>query len=101
MNDLLCERLVSLSDACRLLPGRPHVSTIWRWVSRGVGGVRLETISSGGRRFTSREALRRFVTATTAAANGLAPPTRTPRRRRRDGAQAREILRRAGIAEDA
>ena len=75
------EDLVSLSSAAKLLPGRPHISSIFRWVSRGVRGNRLETWLIGGRRYTSREALERFIAATTAAAAGEPPPVRTPRQR--------------------
>ena len=100
MHDLLQEQLVSLSEACRLLPGRPHISTAWRWVSRGVRGHRLETIVRGGRRFTSREALERFISRTTAAANGEPPPARSQRRRQREQEQARQVLSRAGIVSD-
>jgi hypothetical protein len=43
-----------------------NVSTVWRWTSRGVRQVRLETFSVGGRRWTTEEAFERFVAATTA-----------------------------------
>lgn len=43
----------------------------------------LETVVIGGRRFTSREALDRFVERTTAAADGQPLPVRTPRQRER------------------
>ena len=70
MIDISEEKLVSLADAAKTLPGRPHVSTIWRWHTRGIRGIRLETVVVGGRRFTSRESLQRFAEATTAAADG-------------------------------
>lgn len=63
------ETLLSFPEAARRYPGRPHVSTIFRWAQRGVRGVTLETILCGGRRFTSSEALQRFAEAVTAAAN--------------------------------
>ncbi len=69
--DLSSEHLLSLAEAAKTLPGRPHSSTIWRWHSRGVRGIRLETVVIGGRRFTSRESLERFARRTTAAADGL------------------------------
>jgi len=59
--DLTNEQLVSLPGAARRLPGQPHVSTLHRWRLRGVRGVRLETTLIGGKRFTSTEALQRFV----------------------------------------
>ncbi|MCC7085498.1 MAG: DUF1580 domain-containing protein, partial [Pirellulales bacterium] len=56
MIDVSRETLCSLPEACRLIPGRPHLATIYRWFRRGVrGGIRLETALVGGRRYTSRE----------------------------------------------
>jgi hypothetical protein len=64
MIDLRSEELVALAEAGRHVPGRPHLSTIFRWAQKGVrGGVRLETVVVGGRRFTSVEAICRFVAA--------------------------------------
>ncbi len=82
----LSESLLTLSAAAREMPnsrgGRGvNVSTLWRWVQRGSHGVRLESVMIGGIRYTSREALERFVAATTAAADGTAIPTRTSRQR--------------------
>ena len=37
-----------------------HISTVHRWASRGLRGVRLETICCGGVRCTSAQALQRF-----------------------------------------
>ena len=58
-----------------------HTSTIWRWTTRGIDGVRLESARLGGKRITSREAVKRFSAATTAAsmpyeASPVASPTR-------------------------
>lgn len=83
MIDVQTEKLLTITETARTLPGRPNVTTIWRWRNRGVRGVRLETICIGGRRFTSREALARFFAATTAAADGAPVPAETPRRRER------------------
>jgi hypothetical protein len=55
------ETLRLLTKAVADIPGRPHSSTILRWALRGVKGVRLETIVVGGRRFTSVEAIGRFI----------------------------------------
>jgi hypothetical protein len=63
MISIFSESLVRLSAAGRHLPGNPSLPTLWRWHSRGVRGVRLETVALGGRRYTSREALERFVSA--------------------------------------
>jgi hypothetical protein len=82
--DISCETLLSLPDAAKALPNRPHTSTLHRWRLRGVRGVKLETCLIGGRRFTSQEALERFTGSTTAAADGEPMPVRTPARRARD-----------------
>jgi Protein of unknown function (DUF1580) len=58
--DMEKESLIRLAQAAQELPGRPHLSTVVRWSLRGIKGVRLETVVVGGRRFTSREAIRRF-----------------------------------------
>ena len=43
---------LTLSQAAKTLPGRPHVSTLWRWATRGVRDRKLQTVLRGGRRFT-------------------------------------------------
>ncbi|MBA3482788.1 MAG: DUF1580 domain-containing protein, partial [Pirellulales bacterium] len=66
MINIATEHLVSLSQASRLLPGRPAVSTLWRW-SRGIRGVQLSTTLIGAKRYTSTEALQRFCDQLTAS----------------------------------
>lgn len=68
MIDITKETPLSLAQAAKALPGRPHLSTVWRFATRGVRGVRLNSFMSGGRRFTSVEEIHRFILATTAAA---------------------------------
>ncbi len=82
MPDLLSESAVPIKHAPSLVPGRPHISTIWRWVLKGVRGVKLETFVSGGRRFTTHQAIERFIAATTAAADGVAPSVPSVNKRR-------------------
>jgi len=81
MIDPQTESVVSLTDVAKSLPGRPNITTIWRWRNRGVRGVKLETILLGGRRMTSHEALARFFAATTAAADDEPIRSATPRQR--------------------
>jgi hypothetical protein len=64
--DIQAEHVLTLREAPGVLPslrrGRPiHISTIYRWASRGVRGVRLETGRLGRTLVTSREALQRFA----------------------------------------
>jgi hypothetical protein len=70
MIDPLNDTLVSLTDAAKLLPGRPSVHLLWRWRTAGVRNVKLETVLIGGKRYTSTEAIQAFVRRTTAAADG-------------------------------
>jgi hypothetical protein len=83
MIDPLTETPISLTDAAKSLPQRPNVATLWRWRTAGVRGIKLETFLSGGRRFTSVEALRRFQERVTAAADGEPIRVETPRQRER------------------
>ena len=63
--DIKTERLISLAQAARTLPprrrGRPvHPATIYRWASRGLSGIVLETVQAGGSRVTTLDAMERF-----------------------------------------
>lgn len=69
------EEYIPLLEASRIIPGRPHISTLYRWWTRGVNGVKLETVLIGGRRMCSRKSLAQFVAAVTAAADGRVPAT--------------------------
>ena len=65
MIDLQKEQLLTLTEACRILPRRrrgrkPSFCTVWRWATVGLRGAILETVAVGGTLCTSREALQRF-----------------------------------------
>lgn len=60
------ETLIPIREVPRRLPPRPngkrvHVSACYRWIQRGVRGVRLEAVRIGGSTYTSIEALQRFA----------------------------------------
>ncbi len=63
--DLLIEDVISVSVVPQHLPGRPSRATVHRWCTKGLwtrdGKVFLETITIGRQRFTSIEALTRFL----------------------------------------
>jgi len=82
--DIHSDSLLTISQAAKSLPMRPNVSTVWRWIQRGVRGVTLDSVVVGGRRYTSKEALQSFVERSTAAADGKAMPVRTSRQRERE-----------------
>jgi hypothetical protein len=65
MIDTAIETLIRLQDLAEHLPRnrngkKIHISTLYRWASRGVRGAVLETVTIGGTRYTSLQALRRF-----------------------------------------
>jgi hypothetical protein len=79
MIDIHNENLINLRTAAKLRPcgrkGRPtHVSTVHRWIQRGVRGIRLEAVRIGGSLFTSREALQRFAERLTGSPDVSSPP---------------------------
>lgn len=96
MIDPLKESLVSLSEACRLVPRRRagkkcNVATIYRWTAVGIRGVRLESIQIGGSRCTSKEALSRFFAALTCISDPAAP-IQLPAARRREIERAERAM---------
>jgi hypothetical protein len=59
--DTTNETAVPFHEAPKHIPGRPHISTLHRWRLNGARGRRLETFLRGGRRFTTLEAIQRFL----------------------------------------
>src|SRR5262249_25638885 len=104
MIDLRQETPISLADVPKCIPpgrsGRPtHISTVVRWISKGVQGVKLEAIRLGGRWVTSREALQRFAERLTNVRAGNPIPTsvRTSSRRQAAAVLAERELEKLGI----
>ena len=64
---LLSEDVISSSEVADeiqpLWNKRPDRTTIYRWMLRGVQGVRLEHAKVGGRVVTSKQAFTRFIKA--------------------------------------
>lgn len=92
------EDVLSLADAAKFLPvrkeGKPfHVNTLHRWATAGVRGVVLESLMIGGARYTSRQALTRFIRRISRGIAEVMALTEKPRR------LSTEVLRRSGIAE--
>jgi hypothetical protein len=97
MIDLLTETIFPVSEAPEYIPGHPSKGSCWRWVLKGVGGVKLESAVIGGKRFTSHEAIQRFVDRRTAAADGDPAPSLTSRQREREISRAEKEAIEAGI----
>ncbi len=74
MIDIQTEQLLTPTKASELCPecrrgARPNIATIYRWMVKGVRGIKLESLVVGATRCTSVEALQRFFDALTAAAD--------------------------------
>ena len=99
MIDTEAETVISFADARSAFPGidrRLSLATLHRWRLNGVRGVKLETVLIGGLRYTSREAITRFIAAQNAAD---APAVSiTPAQRRRQSEAARVELQRMGVS---
>ena len=61
--DVLAESVIPLNDVVKYLPFRTSIATVQRWIRRGASGAVLETARMGSRRFTSKEAIQRFLVA--------------------------------------
>jgi hypothetical protein len=57
----LNQDFLSMREAAKRLPTRPHISTVIRWAERGCRGIRLKTWLIGGVRVTSEQALSEFL----------------------------------------
>lgn len=60
---LMSEDLLNATQTRDEFPTRPSIATIRTWMQQGVNGTRLESIIIGGRAFTSRQAVARFIAA--------------------------------------
>lgn len=112
MIDISSETLLPIGQVPSLIPSsragkKTHISTVWRWVLNGVRGIQLESVSIGGSRYTSREAVQRFVERLSESREtgpgqvvGGPPPTararRTEAQRLRDSERAARELEQAG-----
>ena len=101
---------ITLNQAARQSPGKPHSATIWRWCRKGVKArngrrITLEHVRAGGRIFTSKIALGEFFKAVAEAdaahfenrGDVTASRPRTDRQRARAIEQSEAVLQRGGL----
>ncbi len=91
------EKLIPLREAPKHLPSRAngkrlHISVFYRWITRGIRGVLLESIRVGGTTYTSLEALQRFAGHLSPQPALNVAPVRTPYARRREAESASRRL---------
>jgi len=90
--------LTQVPKVIRWLPRRRrgrklNIATVFRWAQRGLRGVRLETISIGGTKCTSEEALKRFF----ARLSSFGASPESPRQRELEIEVAEQVLKTAGF----
>jgi len=65
MIDVETETLMLPREVCRMFPGRSGkgiaLCTVMRWMLKGRKGHKLESLLVGGQRYTTREAVGRFL----------------------------------------
>lgn len=95
--DVNSEGLIPFSDARTAFPGgkRLSLATLHRWRLSGVRGTKLETCLVGGLRYTSREAIQRFIAHQNR--DETPAPALTAKQRRKQAETADRILQEAGI----
>jgi len=104
----MTEPIIRLLDVPRLrwLPrrrggGRLSYATLWRWATRGVGGIKLHTLKVGGSLCTTEADLLAFFARHSDNADeitgGSRQSRRTPIQRRRDHELAERRLQTAGM----
>lgn len=91
------EKLVRIPDATKFIPtygsrAGAAVSTIYKWVTVGCEGIVLESVKIGRKRFTSEEAVKRFLAQLGSHRAGKPPRMRTLRERTEAGEKAGEEL---------
>ena len=101
MIDISNEHLIPIREVPRKLPPRPtgrrvHISAVYRWLTRGIRGVCLESVRIGGSTYTSMEALQRFADQLNGghSSSSTSPSTTVSQRKRTDQAarQAEAII---------
>lgn len=88
--DVQSEELITSKEACSEFPGSQRISLakLNRLWFKGIKGITLESIVIAGRRYTSREAILRFIAAQNADETPIPTITSAQRRRQSEAAQA-------------
>jgi hypothetical protein len=53
---------ITMSEAAQMLPDPPSMSTMLRWSTRGLNGLRLRTFKVGRQRLTTAQEMIQFIT---------------------------------------
>jgi hypothetical protein len=89
MIDAKNDRLIPISEIAKENPLLGYVSNVtwWRWATKGVHGVRLETLRLGRALFTTDDAIARFI-ASCSETTATKDSQRTPAPREMEASRA-------------
>ena len=90
------ETLVLLKEASPYFPATVSRGWLERMIRNGTRGVKLETFFFCNKRYTSKEAIRRFLERTQNSGN-VKQETIRPRQKRRTEAELKEALRKFNL----
>jgi hypothetical protein len=93
--ELADETLIAIAEAGKAFPVAVSKSNVERMVRNGTRGVQLETILIGYRRYTSKEAIRRFIERT----QGKKTKTQSPPRQSLSQAKIEELRKKYNMPE--
>ncbi|MCA9070741.1 MAG: DUF1580 domain-containing protein [Planctomycetaceae bacterium] len=88
---------LTITEASKRFPGRPHISSVWRWILNGSNGIKLETVKVNGRRFKTMERIEKFIEQTTAKADGKPIPKQTKKQKEREHEKTERELKEFGL----
>lgn len=74
-HSLLSEKPLTLSEAAKIIPGRPCKNTLRRWCHRGFRGIKLRSFYSGNALCVTERSIEEFWAAINPA-HSPAPTTR-------------------------
>ena len=104
MIDISSEKLLTPVEIAAYIPRRRagkkcNIATIYRWMSEGHLGIKLEYLSIGGTKCTTICALQKFFDDLTAQAEGkpVEPPKKLTKTRKKAIEAAEKRLERAGV----
>lgn len=98
--DFTTEKTVPITQAAQLFPEpQPSIRTLWRYTLHGRRGIKLESMTTGTHRVTTKAAVNRFLEAINAptAPKKAGRTGKTPMQRRKEAEAANAMLDREGL----
>jgi len=78
------KEFLTLSEAAKVIPGRPHRNTIARWMHKGARGRKLKFWRIGSKIVTTESAIRQFMGVSEPAEKAATSPSHQAAERKLD-----------------